>query len=112
MVVNILYSLGVFDVLAGLAAPVVNTLFGLPKEAVVAIVMGFLRKDVAVGMLAPLDLTAKQLTVAVVVLSMFFPCVATFTVMSKELGLKGMIKSSLIMILSAVVVGGLLNLVL
>lgn len=53
----------------------------LPKEAVVAIAVGFFRKDVAVGMLGTLGLTAKQLVVAVTVLAMFFPCIATFAVL-------------------------------
>jgi ferrous iron transport protein B len=82
-VVNILYVLGIFNFIADLTAPVVTGLLGLPKEAVVAIVVGFLRKDVAVGMLTPLGLSVKQLIVACLVLSMFFPCVATFAVMLK-----------------------------
>ncbi len=63
LVINILYILGVFDVIANFAAPVVTGLLGLPKEAVTALVIGFLRKDVALGMLAPLALTAEQLVV-------------------------------------------------
>jgi len=110
-VVSILYNLGVFDFIANLTAPVVTGLFGLPKEAVIAIVVGFLRKDVAVGMLTPFPLTVNQLVTASVVLSMFFPCIATFTVLLRELGLKDMLKATGIMIVVALTVGGLLNLV-
>ncbi len=39
--------------------------------------MGFLRKDLAVGMLMPLGLTFHQLVVASMMLAMFFPCIAT-----------------------------------
>ena len=63
LVINILYSLGVFDAIADFTAPVVTGLLGLPKEAVTALIVGFLRKDVALGMLAPLSLTAGQLVV-------------------------------------------------
>lgn len=112
LVVNVLYFLKVFDRIAGLTAPVITHVLGLPKEAVVAVMVGFLRKDVAVGMLGTLDLTAKQLTVAVVVLSMFFPCIATFTVLAKELGVRGMLKSVFVMVISSTLVGGLLNLVM
>lgn len=111
-VVNILYMLGIFDLVANITAPVVTGLLGLPKDAVTAIVIGFLRKDVAIGMLAPLALTVKQLIVASVVLSMFFPCIATFTILLKELGLKDMLKSFAIMVVAALSVGTLLNLVL
>lgn len=108
-VVSILYNLGVFDLIANLTAPVVTGLFGLPKEAVIAIVVGFLRKDVAVGMLTPFPLTVNQLIIACVVLSMFFPCIATFTVLLRELGWKDMLKATGIMIVAALTVGGLLN---
>ena len=111
-VVNILYTLGAFDFLANLTAPVVTGLLGLPKEAVIAIVIGFLRKDVAIGMLVPLGLSVSQLVVACVVLAMFFPCVATFIVLLNELGWKDMLKATAIMIITAISVGTLLNLLL
>jgi len=112
LVVNILYFVKVFDVLAEFTAPVITKVFGLPKEAVVAIAVGFLRKDVAVGMLGTLDLTAEQLVVAATVLAMFFPCVATFVVLWKELGGIDTIKSVTIMLTSSLMVGGLLNAIL
>ena len=110
--IGILYTIGVFDFIADLAAPVVSGIFGLPKEGVVAIVIGFLRKDVAIGMLAPLALSAGQLVVGCVVLTMFFPCIAAFVVFARELGVKRLIGATAIMIAATVVVGGLLNLIL
>lgn len=112
LVVNILYTLGVFDAIADFMAPVVTGLLGLPKEAVIALVIGFLRKEVALGMLAPLALSAKQLVVGSVVLAMFFPCIATFVVLLRELGVVNMLKSTGIMIAAALITGGILNLVL
>jgi ferrous iron transport protein B len=78
----------------------------------VALAIGFLRKDVALGMLAPLALTSGQLVVGSVVLAMFFPCIATFVVLFRELGVGGLLKASAIMIVVSLAVGGLLNLVL
>jgi len=112
LVINILYILGVFEAIANFTAPVVTGLLGLPKEAVMALAIGFLRKDVAMGMLAPLSLTAEQLVVGSVVLAMFFPCIATFVILIRELGIITMLKSLGIMIVTALVVGGLLNLIL
>ncbi len=111
-IVNILYSLRIIHFLSKLTGPVIKNLLGLPSGAVAALVVGFLRKDVAVGMLVPLGLTLKQLVIASVVLAMYFPCAATFAVLVRELGVKDMIRSALIMIFSAVLVGGLLNLIL
>jgi len=112
LVINILYILGVFGAIANFTAPVVAGLLGLPKEAVTALVIGFLRKDVALAMLAPLALSAKQLVVGSVVLAMFFPCIATFIILLRELGVVNMFKAAGIMIITALVVGGILNLIL
>jgi len=111
-VINILYFLGVFHAIANFTAPIVTGLLGLPKEAVTALVIGLLRKDVAVGMLAPLALSAKQLVVGTVVLAMFFPCIATFVTFVKELGVVNMLKAAGIMISIALIMGGILNLIL
>jgi ferrous iron transport protein B len=111
LVINILYFLGVFEAIANFTAPVITNFLGLPKEAVTAIVIGFLRKDVALGMLAPLALSTKQLVVGSVVLAMFFPCIATFVVLLRELGVVNMLKSTGIMIAAALITGGILNLV-
>jgi len=112
LVINVLYILGVFDAIANFTAPVVTGLLGLPKEAVTALVIGFLRKDVALGMLAPLALTSGQLVVGSVVLAMLFPCIATFVVMFRELGWVNMLKAVGVMIVAALVTGGILNLIL
>jgi len=112
LVINILYFFGVFEAIASFTAPVVTNLLGLPEEAVTAIVIGFLRKDVALGMLAPLALSAKQLVIGSVVLAMFFPCIATFVVLLRELGVVNMLKSMGIMIAAALITGGILNLIL
>ncbi len=111
-IVNVLYSVGVIDFLSRIFSPVITGLFGLPGEAVGALIVGFLRKDVAVGMLAPLELSFRQLIVASVVLVVYFPCVATFVVMYKELGIRDLLKSTLIMISVALFVGGGLNFIL
>lgn len=109
--INILIYFKLFDIVSGFFAPIVHNLFGLPKEAIVALVIGFLRKDVAVGMLMPLGLSAKQLFIAAILLAISFPCVAAFITLWKELGLKDVLKSTLIMIAISLFVGGLLNFV-
>jgi ferrous iron transport protein B len=112
LVINILYFLNVFSYIANIAAPVITGLMGLPKDTVAALAVGFLRKDVAMGLLAPLGLTAKQLVISSTFLAMSFPCVATFAVLIRELGIKDMLKATGIMIVAALIVGGLLNLIL
>jgi len=110
--INILLYFNIFDFFTGVFAPVITGLFGLPKEAVVSLAVGFLRKDVAIGMLAPLGLTAKQLFIAATLLAVSFPCIATFVVLWKELGVKYLIKATSIMLLVSIIVGTLLNFVI
>jgi len=112
LIANLLYTFGIIQFIGKITAPVFNHFLGLPEEAAGALIMGFLRKDLAVGMLIPLNMTLKQLIVASVVLSMYFPCVATFTVLLKELGVIDLLKSTVIMVLSALIIGGLLNMIL
>jgi len=40
----LLYAIGIFHFLANLTAPIVTRLWGLPKESIVAILIGFLRQ--------------------------------------------------------------------
>lgn len=112
LIVNLLYILGIFDILTVILGPLLDTIFGLPHAAISALLMGFLRKDLAMGMLAPLDLTVKQLVIASTILTIYFPCVATFVVLVRELGIMDMLKSTLVMLFTTLIVGGVMNLVI
>ncbi|HOO86624.1 MAG TPA: nucleoside recognition domain-containing protein, partial [Synergistales bacterium] len=112
LVVGLLDSTGVTAFLSRLLAPVFNGLLGLPAEASGPILLGILRKDVAMGMLGALGLSPVQLVVATVTLSMTFPCIATFIVLWKELGGRRMAASMGIMVFSALVAGTAVRLLL
>jgi len=111
-IVNLLYISGAIDILGNIFAPVLVGWLGLPKEAAGALIVGFLRKDVAVGMLLPLGLSPMQLVIASTMLAIYFPCIATFVILIRELGVKDMIKSCIIMLSVALIVGGTLRLIL
>ncbi|QTX31933.1 ferrous iron transporter B [Aminithiophilus ramosus] len=111
LLVDLLYMAGILSALARLLAPFFRGVLGLPPEAAGPILLGFLRKDVAVGLLLPLGLTPRQMVVAVVTLAMTFPCIATVIVLGKELGGRKAAASVAIMIATALVAGGALNLV-
>lgn len=112
LVVNILYQFKLFDYLARFAEPVVTRMWGMPREAIVPLLLGILRKDVAIGMFAPLALTTKQLITGSVLLSVFFPCIATFVVLFRELGFKDGLKSLGVMLITVFLVGAALNILL
>lgn len=112
LVINVMHVLGVFSAVASFTSPVVTGILGLPSEAVTGLIVGLLRKDVALGMLSTLSMSAKQLVVSSVVLAMFFPCIAVFVMLLKELGVRNTLKSSGIMIAAVLITGGILNVIL
>ncbi len=112
VIVNILYITGIIDILGDILSPVVSGIWGLPQAAAGALLIGFLRKDVAVGMLVPLDMSPQQLVIAVTILTIYFPCVATFVVLIRELGIRDLIRSTLLMIFTALIVGGVMRIIL
>lgn len=109
LLVNLLDTAGFMDAIARALSPIFKGALGLPPAAAGPIIMGLFRKDIAMGLLIPLDLTAAQMLTAVVTLAMTFPCIATFVVLWKELGAKRMLQSSAIMIGAAFATGTLLR---
>jgi len=111
LIINVLYAIGFVEWLGAIFAPVIQGWFGLPQEATTALLIGFLRKDLAVGMLLPLAMSPLQLVIATTLLTIYFPCVGTFAVMFRELGIRDMIKATAFMVCTAFVVGGAMRLV-
>lgn len=82
--INVLYLGGAIEWLATTLEPVLTGWFGVPKETVPALIAGFLRKDLAVAQLTGVGMTPFQLVMSVVMVSIYFPCVATFAMLLKE----------------------------
>jgi ferrous iron transport protein B len=113
LIINILYAVGFLQWLGIMLSPLMQGFFGLPGEASTALVIGFLRKDIATGMLLTIEgMGPMQLTISATMLTIYFPCVATFAVLIKELGVKDMMKSAVIMFSTAVVVGFIMKIIL
>ncbi len=112
LIVNLLQYLRFFSIVSSFFEPPMRIVLGLPKEAVFPLLIGFLRKDIAAGLLIPLGLSAKQLIISCVVLSMSFPCIATFVIFLKELGWKYLLAATALMLAATLVVGGALNFLL
>jgi len=112
LAMNFFYLSGLMHTIGETMRPVVSGLLGLPSDAATALIIGFLRKDVGIGMFAPLDMTGVQLVIASVVLAMYFPCIATFMVMLRELGMMGTIKSVALRLVAALLLGTALHIIL
>ncbi|MDP2807212.1 MAG: fused ferrous iron transport protein A/B [bacterium] len=109
LAVNILEMLGVIRLLGRLARPLVVNVLGLPSEAISVILFGFLRKDISIALLAPLNLSPKQAVIASVFLVLYLPCLATFFVALKEIGWRGIVRVLALTFSWAVAVGFLIN---
>lgn len=103
---------GLFPKAVAAMEPLVKAL-GLPKEAAVAFLFGFFRRDYGAAGLYDLQKTGimngVQLLVATVTLTIFLPCVAQFLIMRKERGWGQTLLMSGIILATAFTVGWLLN---
>jgi ferrous iron transport protein B len=106
---------GVFDLVISGLEPVVRFI-GLPPEAAIAFLYGFFRRDFGAAGLYDLHssgvLLGIPLVVAAVTLTLFIPCIAQFSVMLKERGVKTALAITLFVFPFAFFVGFVLNLVL
>ena len=110
--INILQVTGIIDFLGKLVSPIIKGVFGLPEGTVSTFIIGIVRKDAAVALLEPFNLTNGQIVTAVIILILYFPCIATFTVLLKELKGKDTLKAVGIMAIVTLSYGGFTNLLL
>jgi ferrous iron transport protein B len=95
------------------ATPVVVHWLGLPAQSTGSFILGFLRRDYGAAGLFTLArqglLNQNQVLVALVTITLFVPCVANFFMMIKERGWKVALIIASVVVLIALLVGGLLN---
>ncbi|MCL4474752.1 MAG: ferrous iron transport protein B [Nitrospirae bacterium] len=106
---------GLFDlVIKGISYPV--SWIGLPKEAAMAFLYGFFRRDFGAAGLYDLKnsgaLHGIPLVVSIVTLALFMPCIAQFSITIKERGLKMALGMAAFIFPFAFFVGFLVNTVL
>lgn len=110
--INIMDIFGITDFLSKISGNFFNYLFGMPEDMGIVLLLGFLRKDVSISMLAPFTLTAKQFIIASIFLVIYLPCIASFFTLLKEFGKKITFKIIVLNFLVAFFVVFLLNFIL
>ena len=114
ILVGLLYLTGAMDWLAAVVGPLLMGWFGVPEETVAPLIAGVLRKDLAVGVLGGLmeqgTMTTFQVFTSVILLCIYFPCLATFALMLKEENWKEILGSIASLIALVFVYGGLIHL--
>ncbi|KKL81743.1 hypothetical protein LCGC14_1991730, partial [marine sediment metagenome] len=113
-------KLGILTFLEKAASPVVKHFLGLPVETTKGFILGFLRRDYAVVSIfkaleekaGSLKIDPNQLIVALVVITLFVPCLANFFIMIKERGVKTAFLMLGFIIPFSFLVGGILRYIL
>lgn len=110
-VMFLLNQFGALPAIIRAGEPLVSGWLGLPPEASAAFVMGFLRRDFgATGLFAlSHQLSAIQVVVGMVTLTLFVPCIASVMMIVKEQGAKVAAAMIAFIIPFAFLIGGLLN---
>jgi ferrous iron transport protein B len=91
-VLFVLDEAGLLRVFESWLSPVVVGWLGLPRVATAVLMVGFLRRDYgAAGMFALAaagQLSAAQVLVSLVVITLFVPCIASVLIIAKEHGVR------------------------
>jgi len=103
-----------------LISPLFISFLGLPPLTSIPLIFGILRKELTLIMLFSLFgttnvlsfMTPKQIIIYSLITLFYFPCVATFAVLKKEIGLLNAILIAVFEMIFAFLLGGFLNLVL
>jgi ferrous iron transport protein B len=97
-----LYELGILNQFSATSGPAIYAVLGLPAVASVALVLGILRKELTLQLLVALAvmqygaaarslsvfMSPLQLFVFALVVTLYFPCIATASVLGREMGWK------------------------
>ncbi|MCX7626134.1 MAG: ferrous iron transport protein B [Candidatus Sumerlaeaceae bacterium] len=106
---------GVFELIIRVIEPVVYAM-GLPREAAHSLLFGFFRRDYgAAGLFDLLNhgkLDDRQIFISALVISLFLPCIAMFSVMQKERGWRFALGTSAAILVTATTVGIAANFIL
>ncbi|MEA2051685.1 MAG: nucleoside recognition domain-containing protein [Euryarchaeota archaeon] len=109
LIVNILYWIGVIGWIGSVLSPMFVYWFGVPEETAGPLVMAFLRKDVAVAQISAIKMTVAQTIIAVTLVTIYFPCLATFIMILKEAGVVDLLKCLGVLLVSFFIFGGLMQ---
>jgi ferrous iron transport protein B len=100
---------GVLVNFSKLMEPIVVNWLGLPGEASLSLILGILRRELAVMPLLEMDLSTVQLLVGSLVALFYIPCLTVLGVLIKEFGVRVAAAISVSTIIFALFFAGLIN---
>ncbi|MEF3280737.1 MAG: hypothetical protein K6357_07225, partial [Elusimicrobiota bacterium] len=84
--INLLDIFSILGFVSKIFGSVFSKTFSLPKETATIVMLGFLKKDVAITLLTPFNLSLKDIMVSCFFLVTYMPCLASIFVLLRELG--------------------------
>ena len=120
LLLQILDLTNLLNSFVNLVSPFFVSFLGLPPLTSIPLIFGILRKELSLIMLFSLFgttnvlsfMTPKQIIIYSLITLFYFPCVATFSVLRKEIGLFSAILMTVFEMIFAFLLGGFLNLIL
>ncbi|MGM0602084.1 MAG: ferrous iron transport protein B [Bacillota bacterium] len=100
---------GFLNAVTSFARPLITGWLGLPAETTTAFIMGIIRRDFGAAGLTSISLTSAQITVSLITLTLFVPCIAAMMIMIKERNLKEAVYIWFGSWITAFVTGGIVN---
>ena len=83
-IISVLNLTGALEKIQSFLAPIIVGWLDLPKEAATAFVMGIIRRDFGAAGLTDLSLDPLSMVIALIVITLFVPCIAAIILLFKE----------------------------
>lgn len=116
IIIFVLDKLNILELIYKFMSPIVVNLLDLPKEAAIAFVLGFLRRDYgAAGFFHLYErglLNTDQIIVSIITITFFVPCIANLLVLIRERGIIFATISFISIISIAFIIGSIINMLL
>jgi ferrous iron transport protein B len=109
IIASLIAETGVLNEFSKLIGPLVEGWLGLPKEASLSLLLGIIRRELAVLPLLELNLSTLQLVVGSVIALFYLPCLSVFAVLAKEFSLKAAVFIGVLTTTFAFIFGGIIN---
>lgn len=106
-IASVLYETGIMAAVGNFLSPLVVHWLRLPEEASIPLVLGIMRRELAVLPLIEMDLTTLQLFVGAVVGLFYVPCIAIVATLAREFNVKTAFFMLLLTSTTAFLVGGI-----
>jgi ferrous iron transport protein B len=108
-IIHVLDALHILNAISQTLGRPIAWLLGLPRDIASVMLLGFLRKDVSIALLAPFHLSSSQFIIASIFMALYLPCIASFFTLIKEVKLWETVRITGLIFCSALLVGSFLH---